>query len=145
MNQYINKVTIIVAVSCLLVGRYVLTPKQEIKEVVKIVEVEKKRSETDKKTVTKETTKKDGTIIKEIVEVENTVIDSERDTRIDSSKSTKTGSGITLGLLALKDASDLRKPVEYGALVGVPLIGNLNVIGTIDTAKRVGIGLSIEF
>ncbi len=145
MNQYINKVTIIVAVSCLLVGRYVLTPKQEIKEVVKIVEVEKKRSETDKKTVTKETTKKDGTIIKEIVEVENTVIDSERDTRIDSSKSTKTGSGITLGLLALKDASDLRKPVEYGALVGVPLIGNLNVIGTVDTSKRVGIGLSIEF
>jgi hypothetical protein len=127
------------------VGRYVLTPKQEIKEVVKIVEVEKKRSETDKKTVTKETTKKDGTIIKEIVEVENTVIDSERDTRIDSSKSTKTGSGITLGLLALKDASDLRNPVEYGALVGVPLIGNLNVIGTVDTSKRVGVGLSIEF
>ncbi len=139
------KYVIAIAVSCLLVGRYVLTPKQEIKEVVKIVEVEKKRSETDKKTVTKETTKKDGTIIKETVEVENTVVDSERDTRIDSSKSTKTGSGITLGLLALKDASDLRNPVEYGALVGVPLIGNLNVIGTVDTSKRVGVGLSIEF
>ena len=51
----------VVAISCILVGRYVLQPKKQTKEVVKIVEVEKKVKEEKKKirTEIKETVKKD--------------------------------------------------------------------------------------
>ena len=64
MSSLLNKTTVIVAISCLLVGRYVLTPKPKVvtKEVIKIVEVEKKTVDTKKKKVTKEVKKKDDDV-----------------------------------------------------------------------------------
>lgn len=144
MNQYINKVTIIVAVVCLLIGRYILTPKQKTKEVVKIVTVEKQHTDTKKKVVTREVKKKDGTIVKETVETENTVVDTSKNSKTESSKTSETGSKITLGALAIVSTAQFNKP-EYGVTVAVPLIGNLNVQGIVTTDRKVGVGLSIGF
>jgi hypothetical protein len=144
MNQYLNKVTIITAIVALLVGRYVLTPKQKTKEVVKIVTVEKQHTDTKKKVVTREVKKKDGTIVKETVETENTVVDTSKNSKTESSKTSETGSKVTLGALAIVDTTNIGKP-EYGVTIAVPLIGNLNVQGLVTTDRRVGVGLSIGF
>ena len=147
MPSFLNKTTIIVAVSCLLIGRYVLTPKPKVvtKEVVKVVEVEKKTVDTKKKKVTKETKGKDGTIVVETTETEDTKVDVNKSTKVDSSKVSKSGgTAITLGLLAIKDLDDLAR-TEYGAVAAVPLMGNLKVVGTASTNKTVGLGLAIDF
>lgn len=143
MNKSINRNTIIVAIVCLLVGRYILTPQQKTKEVVKIVEVEKTRVDTKKKIITKEVKSKDGTTVKETVETENTVTDTEKDTKISSTTDKKTGNGLTLGILAIVNASQFESP-EYGATISVPLIGNLNAQGIVTTDKRVGVGISLS-
>lgn len=147
MSSVFNKTTIIIAISCILIGRYVLTPKQKVKEVevIKIVEVEKKRTDTKKKKTTKETTNSDGTVIKETTETEDTVVESDRSTKIDSSKTSESGSGITLGLLAVFNANEFADKPEYGATVSVPVLGNLNAQAIVTTDKRIGVGLSIGF
>lgn len=142
------KLPIIVGIICLLIGRYALSPKQKIVEVIKIVEVEKNVKEEKKKskTTTRETTKPDGT------KVVDTVIDEEsgsketnsRETKIDSSKITTTGSGLTLGLLAIKDIDNFSN-TEYGVSAAIPLIGSIKVLGLATTGKQVGVGLGIEF
>ena len=114
-------------------------------EVIKIVEVEKKHTDTKKKKTTKETTSSDGTVIIETTETENTVVDSDRSTKIDSSKTSESGSGITLGLLAVFNANEFAEKPEYGATVSVPVLGNLNAQAMVTTDKRIGVGLSIGF
>jgi hypothetical protein len=142
------KLPIIVGIISLLVGRYVLTPKQEVKQVIKIVEVEKNVKEEKKKVKTKikEIVATDGTRTTEttIDEDSGTRETNTRDTKIDSKTVTKTGSGLTLGLLAIKDIDNF-SATEYGATVAVPLIGNLKVIGLATTGKQVGLGLGLEF
>jgi hypothetical protein len=145
MNSVFNKTTIIVAISCILIGRYVLTPKQKVKEVVKIVTVEKQHTATKKKVVTREVKKKDGTTVKETVETEDTVVDSSKNSKSESSKTTETGSKLTLGVLALVNASSIVSKPEYGVTLAVPLIGNLNAQGLVTTDKRLGVGLSLSF
>lgn len=145
MNSVFNKTTIIVAISCILIGRYVLTPKQKVKEVIKIVEVEKKRTDIKKKVVTKETKNTDGTVVKETTETENTVVESDRSTKLDSSKTSESGSGITFGLLAVFNANEFADKPEYGATVSIPVLGNLNAQALVTTDKRIGVGLSIGF
>jgi hypothetical protein len=147
MPSFLNKTTIIVAVSCLLVGRYVLTPKPKVitREVVKVVEVEKKTVDTKKKKVTKETKATDGTVVVETTETEDTKVDVNKSTKIDSSKESKSGGTvITLGLVAQKALDDFAR-TEYGVVTAVPLIGNLKVIGTASTDKKIGLGLAIDF
>jgi hypothetical protein len=150
MKNLLNKTTIIVAIVSLLVGRYVLTPKQKTKEVIKIVTVEKQHIDTKKKIVTREVKKKDGTIVKETVETENTVVDTEKKSNSESSKTTTTGSNITLGVLAIVNTHDaLRssgfpKP-EYGVTLVVPVLVNINAQGLVTTDKRLGVGLSLSF
>jgi hypothetical protein len=146
----INKTTVIVAIICLLVGRYVLTPKQKTIEVVKIVTVEKQHTATKKKIVTREVKKKDGTTVKETVETEDTVVETSKNTKLNSTKTKESGSGITLGVLAIVNTYDaLRssgfpKP-EYGVTLAVPVLGNINAQGLVTTDKRLGVGLSLSF
>lgn len=143
MKGLLNKTTVIVAISCVLIGRYVLTPKPKVivKEVVKIVEVEKKQ--TKKKKVTTATTNPDGSSTTQTTETEDTT--SETTTNIASTTTTKTKSGLTLGLLAIKDVSSFSSPLQYGATISVPLAGSLSVVGLATTSKQVGVGLAIEF
>lgn len=147
MKNY--KAYVIIGVSCLLIGRYILQPKQEVKEVIKVVEVEKKIKEEKKKvrTETRETIKPDGSKETTVVVTEDS---SSRESEARESKSettlvAKSGAGITLGLLALKDLNKFSDKTEFGILTSVPLIGNISVVGTADTAKRIGLGLSLEF
>jgi hypothetical protein len=143
MNGLLNKTTVIVAISCILIGRYALAPKPKVvtKEVVKIVEVEKKQ--TKKKKETTQTTNPNGSTTTQITETEDTTID--RTTDIASTSTSASKSGVTLGLLAIKDVTSFSSSLQYGATVSVPLIGSLNVIGLATTSKQVGLGLSIEF
>jgi len=149
MSQYINKITIITAISCLLIGRYVLQPRQKIKEVVKVVEVEKYVKEEKKKTrtETKEVIKPDGSKETNTVVVEDTASkeNGSTETKIDKKVSTKQGSGITVGVMALKDVEYFSDKTELGVLMAVPVFGNVSVIGTGDTTKRIGLGLAMEF
>lgn len=137
----------------ILAGRYLIKPKTEIKtkEVIKYVEVFKEKKEEKKKTKTviTEKTNKDGSTEKktEIVEDTDTTVITNKDTKVDTKKEmvAKTGSGITLAALAIKDANDFGKKMEYGATVTVPVFGNVSVQGLATTDKRIGIGLGITF
>jgi len=147
------KVIAIVAIVALLVGRYVLQPKAEIqiKETIKYVEVFKEKKEEKKKvkTTIKERTNADGSKETTTVITDDSSSSSQtnKDTKLDSSKETtiKKGSGLTLSLLAIKDIPSPLKPLSYGVVVSVPVFGNLNATGMFTTEKQVGLGLGISF
>lgn len=147
MKKYLNYV--IVGTVCILVGRYVLQPKQQVKEVVKIVEVEKKVKEEKKKirTEIKETVKKDGT--KEtttiITDDSSSKETGSKETKLEKTLVAKSGKGITIGVLALKDLDYFSDKPEFGILTAIPVLGNLSLVGTADTTKRIGLGLALEF
>lgn len=147
MKNY--KAYIIIGVSCLLIGRYVLQPKQKVKEIIKIVEVEKKVKEEEKNTRTekKETIKPDGTreTVTIIVENSNTKETETRQSKVETKVVSKKGSGISVGVLAIKDLDRFSNKPEFGVLTSIPLFGNISIVGTADTTKRVGLGLSLEF
>jgi hypothetical protein len=142
------KIPVIVGIICLLLGRYALTPKQEVKTVIKVVEVEKNVKEEKKKVKTKikETVAKDGTVTKEttIDEDSNNRETTSTERRVDSRTVSKTGSGLTLGVLAIKDLDNFSE-MDYGVSVAVPLIGNFKAIGLATTGKQIGLGIALEF
>ncbi len=129
---------VIVAIVALLVGRYVLQPKPV--EVVKWKEKVVKVVETKVKTVSKETKKPDGTVIIDTTteEATNSISKTEKE------GSKKTGSGITLGLLATKNFGDFQK-TNAEVVAVVPFFGNLKIVGSLTTQKQVGLGLALEF
>jgi len=143
----------VVAVIGILVGRYVLQPKSKVetKEVVKYVEVfkEKKEEKKNVKTVITEKIHKDGTreITTVITDNSTSTEQTNRDTKLDSEKTklVKTGAGLSLSLLAIKDIPNPSKGIAYGAVISVPIIGNLNATGMVTTEKQVGIGIGITF
>ncbi len=138
------KYPLIAAVAGLLVGRFVMQPpvKTEIKEVVKLVE--KKQEDKKKNVVIVERKNKDGSVETRTEIKEDTK--SVTDTRVDSSKYAKTqkGSGVTVGVLAIKDLS-ISQELDYGISVTVPVWGALKLQGLGTTGKQVGLGVALEF
>ena len=143
MKSLLTKTNIIIAISFLLIGRFVLAPKPKVitKEVIKIVEVEKKQ--TKKKKVVTEVKNPDGSSTTQTTETEDTT--SETSTSIASSKVTNSKIGVTLGALAIKDVSSFSSPIEYGITASAPIYGSLSIQGLATSSKIIGIGLSIEF
>ncbi len=141
MKQYLNYV--IIGVVALLVGRFVLQPKPKTIEVVKYVEKKEETKKTKKTTKTRERKNPDGSSQTETVVVEDSTSNSS--STIASEKSTSTSKGILVGILALKDLDRFSEKLEYGAVVSVPVLGSMSVIGSADTTKRVGLGLALEF
>jgi len=140
--QYKN--LFIVGLISLLVGRFVLQSKQEIKEVVKYVEVEVKKERKKKVTTTKETTNADGSSTVDTTIEEDSSSDSQ--SRVSYSDETKfKKANITIGVLALKDIGKFSEKTNFGVVAVSPLIGNLSIVGTLDTTKRIGVGLALEF
>jgi hypothetical protein len=137
-----------IAIAGILIGRYVIQPKQEVKQVVKIVEVERNVKEEKKtvKTRVREITKKDGTkeIVTDIVEESGKKETTARDTKTDAKTISKTGAGISIGVLALKDLGDF-KATHVGVVGLVPVFGSLKAVVSGDSSKRVGVGLALEF
>jgi hypothetical protein len=147
MKQYLNYA--IVGVICILVGRYVLQPKQQVKEVVKVVEVEKKVKEEKKKVQTKikEIVKKDGTkeTVTVITEDSSNKETGSKESTLEKKLVSKSGKGVTIGVLALKNLDYFSDKPEFGILTAIPVLGNVSIVGTADTTKRVGLGLALEF
>lgn len=143
------KLVFIVGITCLFVGRFVLTPKQEVqvKEVIKYVENKKEDKKTNTTVVIREEKKPDGTVVKETTTSESSQITtaSSQNYSNKSSKISKSGTSISIGALILKDINDFKKQQEYAILTKVPVFGNISVIGTLDTSKRAGIGISLDF
>lgn len=140
---------IIIAISGVLVGRYVLQPKPsvQIKEVVKYVKEKEKVNKKNRKIVVVETKKPDGSSTKETVITEGTETVVSTTVNEDSEISSKTeySKGITFGVLAVSDVAQFRKNPDVGFILSVPVIGNLSFVTTGDTSKRIGVGLSLEF
>jgi short subunit fatty acids transporter len=155
MNSTVKKYTalLVVAIAGILIGRYIIQPKQEVKIKEKIVYVEKFKEKKEEKKNTKttitETMNKDGSKTTTTVITDNstTSTQSSKDTKEKSSLSsvTKTGHSITLGMLAIKDIPNPTKPIAYGVTVVVPVFGSVSATGLVTTEKQVGIGLAISF
>ena len=127
------------------VGRYVVKPRVEIKEVIKYITVEVEKKKTKKTTRVSETKNPDGSSTSETTIVEDS--SSERSSQTSSTKETfaSSSSGLTFGVLALKDIDSFKDKTHYGVILSAPLIGNLKATGYLDTTKRVGLGLGLEF
>lgn len=149
MNFEKIRLSILVGTLCFLAGKYIFPPevKTEIKEVVKFVE--KKEENKKVKTVTriKETKSRDGSSVKDTVIVEDSSNQTTTNTNIskESVKIQKNNSGIRLGILAIKDVPNFSKNTEIGVLTSIPIFGKLSLLGSVDSTKRVGIGLALEF
>lgn len=149
MNKYKEyRTIIIVGVSCLLIGKYVLQTKQkvEVREVIRYVEKKDENKKIDRVVRIKEEKKPDGTIITETDIKEN---ESSQTSTVSSQYEERTkkitGRGISIGVLALKDLNSIANKSEIGVLTSIPIFGKISVIGSIDTTKRVGVGISLEF
>ena len=125
----------LVAIAAFLTGRYLVKPVERVKEVVKYVEVEKKK----KRTKVVEIKDPDGTERRE-----TTIDEDETNTRISERYKSKF-KGVGIGVVALKDLSDFSSKTEVGIVSTIPLFGNVSLIGTADSTKRVGLGISLEF
>jgi len=126
-----------------LVGYLVLPKKKEIqiKEVVKIVEkeVEKKNKHT---TINKKKDK-DGneTTTIDITEDTTKTTDKQSETKTEIAKTE--GKGVGVGIYAISEIK-FKQP-DYGILVDVPITSKLSIIASGDTAKRIGLGVKVEF
>jgi hypothetical protein len=130
----------------LAVGYFLLPHKTKIetREVVKTVvqEVVKVKNNTVTKIV--KVKSKDGT------ETETTDITDTGTTDTVSNSTQETvkekivsQNGVSIGVYALSDLH-LTKP-DYGILIDVPVASNASVFITGDTAKRIGLGLRLQF
>lgn len=128
-----------------LVGRYVVKPRVETKEVIKYVTVEVEKKKTKKVTRVSERKNPDGSSTSETTIVEDS--SSERTSETSGTRQTfaSSSSGLTLSLLALKDVETFAQKTHYGITISAPLIGNLKATSYLDTSKRVGLGLGLEF
>lgn len=139
----------LIAIVGILIGRYVIQPKSEVKtkEVIKYVEVfkEKKSEKKNVKVVVVE--KPDGTKTTTTTDTSTTDTVTNNQTKVDSSKETvvKKGSGLTLGALAIANAERFSDKLEYGVTAAIPVFGSLKAQALVTTDKRVGLGLAIEF
>lgn len=139
----------IIAIISLLIGRYVLQPKQkvQIKEVIKYVEKKQETSKKKKKITKKETINSDGSSTTEttITEDSSSSTDTEVNYQKDSEKKIASGRGVSIGVLAVTEIDKFRKKPDVAVFVTVPIIGNLSVATMLDSSKRAGVGLSLEF
>ena len=133
----------IIAVIALLAGRFILQPQPKVKEVIVYVEKKEDKKATKKTSKTRERKNPDGSTETETEVTEET--SSSSSTSVNSQHSKAISKGISVGILAIKDISEFSKKTEVGAVVSVPVFGSLSIIGSADTTKRVGLGLSLEF
>jgi hypothetical protein len=139
------KMSLFVGVIAFLAGRFLTKPKEITKETVKYITVEVEKKETKKKTKIIEIKNPDGRTETETEIVEDSRSERRSDTEMESSKVAKRGGSISVGLLALKDLGEFSEQTHIGTVVSVPFIGALKVTSYVDSTKRVGLGLSLEF
>ena len=139
------RISIIVGIIAFLSGKFLTKPKEITKETIKYVTGEVEKKETKKKTKVVERKSPDGTTETETEIVEDSRSERRSDTQLDSSKVSKRGGSVSVGILALKDLGKFSEQTHIGTVVSVPLFGALKVTSYVDSTKRVGLGLSLEF
>lgn len=139
------KISLIVGVIAFLAGKFLTRPKEITKETIKYVTVEVEKKETKKKTKIIERKNPDGRTETETEIVEDSRSERRNDTSLDSSKVVKRGGSVTVGVLALKDLGNFSEQTHIGTVISVPLLGALKATSYVDSTKRVGLGLSLEF
>lgn len=147
LNNY--KYVLIIGTLCFLAGKYIFPPDKEIqvKEVVKYVTV---KEEVVKEVVIqkrREEKRPDGTVIIETVSetVDSTETRNSKNLTKNKNKIISKNKNLSLGLLALKPLDNFNEKTELQVLTIVPLFGNLSVAGSIDSSKKIGVGLVLEF
>lgn len=143
------KTYLIIGIVCFIAGKYIFPPDKEIKikEVVKYVEKKQEDKKTRVITRVKETSKTDGTTTKETVIVEDStnkttsIVDSEK--KSESSKIS--ASKVSIGVMALKDIPEFSQKTHIGVLTSIRIFGSISLVGSLDSTKRVGLGISIGF
>jgi hypothetical protein len=139
------RISFIVGIIAFLSGMFLTKPKEITKETIKYVTVEAEKKETKKKTKVVERKSPDGTTETETEIVEDSRSERRSDTKLDSSKVSKRGGSVSIGILALKDLGKFSEQTHIGTVVSVPLFGVLKISSYVDSTKRVGLGLSLEF
>lgn len=87
----------------------------------------------------------DGTITEKEIEREDTNIREESSSVAKSENTVTNDSGLTLSALAIAPIKDLSGDREYAVVASKRVLGALNVVASISTDKRVGIGLGWSF
>lgn len=128
-----------------LAGKYLFPPKPETKQVIKYVEVEKKVQNKDKVVKSTKIKRPDGTVVTETTVEEKTKTVTDKSSQLDSTKSVKSGSKVTVGLLYIRDVQHFSRAANFGATVSVPVFGNVRAQALGTTDKKVGLGLALEF
>lgn len=141
----IFKISLLVGIIAFFCGKFLTKPKEIIKETIKYVTVEIEKKETKKRTKIVKVKKPDGTTETETEIIEDSRSESKKDTTVDSSKITKRGGSVSIGVLALKDLEKFSEQTHIGATISIPLIGSLKATSYLDSTKRFGLGLSLEF
>lgn len=127
---------------------YFLLPhktKVETREVIKteIQEVVKVKNNTVTKIVYVKNTDGSETTTTEVVDKDETNIDTNVNTE-SSKEKIVTSKGVGVGLYAISKLSELTTPA-YGLIIDVPVSSKLSIIATGDTEKRIGLGVKVEF
>lgn len=139
------KISLIVGIIAFLAGKFLTKPKEITKETIKYVTIEVEKKETKKKTKIIERKNPDGRTETETEIVEDSRSERRSDTEMESSKVSKKGGSVSVGVLALKDLGKFSEQTHIGTVVSVPLLGSLKATSYVDSTKRVGLGLSLEF
>jgi hypothetical protein len=139
------KISIIVGIIAFLAGKFLTKPKVKTVEVVKYITIEVEKKKTKKTTSVREKVNPDGSTTKDTTIVEESSSEKNSNTTIASEKRKQYGNAVSVGILALKDLGDFSQDTHIGTVISVPMFGSIKATSYIDSTKRVGIGLSIDF
>lgn len=145
-------IALIAIVAAFAFGRF--SAPEKIKIETKIVEVERKTSESEtdrhKESTTTEVTRPDGTKEKTTTTTEDTnrksasTDDTNKNTEI-TKEVTKSGSPVTIQALAAVNVTSLAAPIDYGMSISRPLLGPITVGIFGFSSGKVGFGIGLTF
>jgi flagellar biosynthesis protein FliP len=139
----------VVGICGAIIGYFFIQPKTKIIEKEKLVYVEKKEEKKDSKvtTIIREEKKPDGTIITDTTKTEETKTETKTEVAVQKEKTKKTenNSGVIIGAMIMDELNDLKSKDDYGILVAIPIAKRAYLFSTMDTQKRFGVGLALEF
>jgi hypothetical protein len=139
------KVSIIVGIIAFFAGKFLTKPKTKTVEVIKYVTIEVEKKKTKTTTSVKEKVNADGSSTKDTTIVEESSSEKNSNTTIASEKRKVQGNSVSVGILALKDLGEFSKDTHIGTVISVPVFGSIKATSYIDSTKRVGLGLTIDF
>ena len=125
------------------VGYFATPTKVTTKEVVKEVKV---KDEQKAKIVYKEKiVYKDGTVVEKETSQEQSSTKESSNTEVSRASETTKDAGLSLAVLGIVDANNIKGTVNYGLHVQKRFIGNVTLGALATTDKKVGLSVGLEF